>query len=77
MTQPTRDLFDAFTRLPEAEQLAFAMEVLRWTTDRELPAPDDDDPAAPDILFPDLDPSLGRGPGRPLPDPTEEPPRRA
>lgn len=43
MTPSTRDLFDAFTRLPEAEQLAFAMEVLRWTTDRDPDAAIDDD----------------------------------
>ena len=43
MTESTRDLFDAFTRLPEAEQLAFAMEVLRWTTEHESTTDEDDD----------------------------------
>ncbi len=56
MNPATRELFDAFTRLPEAEQLAFAMEVLRWTTDHELASGEDDEGFEPSADATFLDP---------------------
>ena len=55
MTRSTRDLFDTFTQLPEAEQLAFAMEVFRWTTDRDPGSLTDDELTEDDTIFSDLD----------------------
>ena len=56
MTTAIRDLLDAFTQLPEAEQLAFTVEVLRRTSNRELPPLADEElAAAADLLFLELD----------------------
>lgn len=56
MTSVPQDRRDAFAKLPEAEQLAFAVEVMRWTLDRELPPLGDEELAmAADMIFLELD----------------------